>query len=297
MAGKAGRSADDAARMPLGEHIRELRNRLMKAALAVLVGAVIGFIFRGHILHTLEGPVCNINGLHGVGRANPQCPDGALVFSGATAQVSLSFKIAMYVGIVIGSPVWLYQVWAFLAPGLYKKEKRYSLAFIGAAVPLFCAGVVVCYFLFPIIMQVLLTFLNGAGASTLLDASQYMTFCLQMMTVFGVSFVLPLVLVLFNFIGILSSQAMRKHWRVIVLAIFIFGAVAVPTGDPFGMSALALPICVLYFGAVGVSELNDRRRARKRAAMPGAGLSPDEATDLDLTPAPIEQAESLEDIL
>lgn len=297
MAGKAGRSADDAARMPLGEHIRELRNRLLKAALAVLVGAVVGFIFRGQILHTLEGPVCNIHGLKGVGQYNPQCPDGALVFSGATAQVSLSFKIAMYVGIVIGSPVWLYQVWAFLAPGLYKKEKKYSLAFIGAAVPLFVAGVVVCYLLFPVIMQVLLTFLNGAGASTMLDASQYMTFILQMMTVFGVSFVLPLVLVLFNFIGILSSKAMRKHWRVIVLAIFVFGAVAVPTGDPFGMSALAIPICVLYFGAVGVSELNDRRRERRRAAMPGANLSPDEATDLDLTPAPIERAESLEDIL
>jgi sec-independent protein translocase protein TatC len=297
VAGKAGRSADDAARMPLGEHIRELRNRLMKAALAVLIGAVIGFVLRGHILHTLESPVCNIKGLHGVGQPNAQCPDGALVFSGATAQVSLSFKIAMYVGVVVGSPVWLYQVWAFLAPGLYKKEKKYSLAFIGAAVPLFCGGVVACYFLFPVIMQVLLTFLNGAGASTMLDASQYMTFILQMMTVFGVSFVLPLVLVLFNFIGILSSKAMRKHWRVIVLAIFVFGAIAVPTGDPFGMSALALPICVLYFAAVGVSELNDRRRARRRAAMPGANLSPDEATEMDLTPAPIERAESLEDIL
>jgi sec-independent protein translocase protein TatC len=297
VAGKAGRSADDAARMPLGEHIRELRNRLMKAALAVLVGAVVGFVFRSHILHTLENPVCNIAGLSGVGQKNAQCPDGALVFSGATAQVNLSFKIAMYCGVVIGSPVWLYQIWAFLAPGLYKKEKKYSLSFIGAAVPLFCSGVVVCYFLFPVIMKVLLTFLNGAGASTMLDASQYMTFCLQMMMVFGVAFVLPLVLVLFNFIGILSSKAMRKHWRIIVLAIFVFGAVAVPTGDPFGMSALALPICVLYFAAVGVSELNDRRRARRRASMPGADLSPDEATDLDLTPAPIERAESLEDIL
>ena len=297
MAGKAGRSADDAARMPLVEHIRELRNRLMKAALAILIGAVIGFVFRGQILHSLEGPVCNISGLKGVGQANPQCPDGALVFSGATAQVNLSFKIAMYVGVVVGSPVWLYQVWAFLAPGLYKKEKKYSLAFILTAVPLFVAGVAVCYALFPVIMHVLLTFLNGAGASTMLDASQYMTFILQMMTVFGVSFVLPLVLVLFNFIGILSSKAMRKHWRVVVLVCFVFGAIAVPTGDPFGMSALALPLVVLYFAAVGVSEVNDRRKARRRAAMPGANLSPDEATDLDLTPAPIEQAESLEDIL
>jgi sec-independent protein translocase protein TatC len=285
--------------MPLGEHIRELRNRLMKAALAVLVGAVVGFIFRGQILHSLEGPVCNINGLHGVGQSasNAQCPDGALVLNGPTAQVSLSFKIAMYVGIVFGSPVWLYQIWAFLAPGLYKKEKKYTLSFVFAAVPLFGAGVTVCYVLFPVIMHVLLTFLPDVGAATMLDAGSYMTFILQMMVVFGISFVLPLVLVLFNFLGILSSKAMRKWWRGIVLAIFVFGAIAVPTGDPFGMSALAIPICVLYFVAVGISELNDRRRARRRAARPGADLSPDEATDLDLTPAPIERAESLEDIL
>ena len=297
MAGKAGRSADDAARMPLGEHIRELRNRLVKAALAIIIGAVIGFLFRGHVLHLLEGPVCQIKGLQGVGKGSPQCPNGALVFNGPTAQVGLSFKIAMYVGVVIASPVWLYQVWAFLAPGLYKKEKKYSLSFIFAAVPLFMAGVTVCYFLFPVIMKVLLSFLGGTGASTMLDASSYMTFVLQMMMVFGVSFVLPLVLVLFNFIGILSSKAMRKYWRVIVLAIFIFGAIAVPTGDPFGMSALAIPICILYFAAVGVSEVNDRRRARRRANAPGANLSPDEATDLDLTPQPVEEAQSLEDIL
>lgn len=297
MAGKAGRSADDAARMPLGEHIRELRNRLIKAALAIIVGAIIGFVFRTHVLHLLEGPVCSVKGVTGVAQKTPQCPNGALVFQGPTAQVNLSFKIAMYVGIVLGSPVWLYQVWAFLAPGLYKKEKKYSLSFIGAAVPLFAGGVVVCYYLFPLIMQVLLSFLNGTGAATLLDASQYMTFVLQMMMVFGVAFVLPLVLVLFNFIGILSSKAMRKWWRGIILAIFIFGAIAVPTGDPFGMSALAIPICILYGAAVGISELNDRRRARRRAAMPGANLSPDEASELDLSPEQVERPQSLEDIL
>lgn len=296
MSGKAGRSADDASRMPLVEHIRELRNRLVKAAIAIIICAALGFVFRNQVLHALETPVCSIK-VSGVAAKTPQCPNGAIVFNGPTAQVSLSFKIAMYVGIVLASPVWLYQVWAFLAPGLYKKEKKYSLSFIGAAVPLFAAGVVVCYFLFPIIMQVLLGFLSGAGGSTILDASQYLAFILQMMMVFGVSFVLPLVLVLFNFIGILSSKTMRKHWRVIVLVIFVFGAIAVPTGDPFGMTALAAPICLLYFGAVGIAELNDRRRARKRAAMPGANLSPDEATDLDLTPAPIERSESLEDIL
>jgi sec-independent protein translocase protein TatC len=283
--------------MPLGEHIRELRNRLIKAGLAIIAGAIIGFLFRAQVLHTLEGPVCQIQGLHGVGQPTKQCPNGALVLNGPTAGVSLSFKIALYAGVVIGSPVWLYQVWAFLAPGLYKKEKKYSLSFIGAAVPLFAGGVMVCYYLFPVIMKVLLGFLNGTGASTMLDAGNYMTFILQMMMVFGVSFVLPLVLVLFNFIGILSSKAMRKWWRGIILAIFVFGAVAVPTGDPFGMSALAIPICLLYGAAVGVSELNDRRRARRRAAMPGANLSPDEASDLDLTPAKVEQAQSLEDIL
>jgi sec-independent protein translocase protein TatC len=123
---------------------------------------------------------------------------------------------------------------------------------------------------------------------------QTLVFFLRMMVVFGTSFVLPLILVLFNFIGILSGDRMRKYWRIVVLVIFVFSAIAVPTGDPIGMSVLAIPICILYFAAIGIALLNDKRRAARQAQDPIHRLSPDEASQLDLRPAPIEDVAPIE---
>lgn len=277
------------------EHIRELRSRLVKSALAIVVAGIVGFIFYRHIVNVLETPICNIKSIHGVGQPTKDCRNGVLVLIGPSAGITLAFKIAMFSGIVLAAPVWLYQLWAFLAPGLYKKEKKYSLTFIGAAIPLFAAGAALCYIFFPTILRVLMGFVpSGVAAQLPLDTT--LVFFLRMMVVFGASFVLPLILVLFNFIGILSGERMRKSWRVVVLAIFVFSAIAVPTGDPIGMSVLAVPICLLYFGAIGIALANDKRRAARRAADPIHQLSPDEASSLDLTPAPVERADSLEDI-
>jgi sec-independent protein translocase protein TatC len=295
VAAKAGRSADDAARMPLMEHIRELRSRLIKAGLAILVGGIVGFVFYRNIVGVLEHPICNIKGVHGVGQPSADCRNGVLVLVGPSAGITLAFKIALFSGLVLAAPVWMYQLWAFLAPGLYKKEKKYGLTFIGAAMPLFAAGAALCYVFFPTILRVLTSFVPS-GVATQLPLDQTLVFFLRMMVVFGCSFVLPLILVLFNFIGILSGARMRKSWRGVVLAIFVFSAIAVPTGDPIGMSVLAIPICVLYFGAVGIALLNDRRREARRAADPIHSLSPDEASQLDLTPLPVERAASFEDI-
>jgi sec-independent protein translocase protein TatC len=295
VAGRAGRSADDAARMPLMEHIRELRSRLIKAALAIIVGGVIGFVLRNHLIGILEHQVCDDMSINGIGKRTAQCPNGVLTISGPTTGITLAFKIALFSGLVLASPIWLYQLWAFLAPGLYKREKRYGLTFIGAAVPLFLAGAYCAYFFLSAIMKALLGF-NPTGVAAQLPVDTFLTFVLRMMAVFGVSFVLPLILVVFNLLGVLSGARMAKHWRVVVLVIFVFAAIAVPTGDPIGMTVLAAPICVLYFGAVAIALVNDRRRAARRAADPLANLSPDEASQLDLSPAPIEHASSLEDI-
>ncbi|MBS2961639.1 twin-arginine translocase subunit TatC [Actinocrinis puniceicyclus] len=295
MAGKAGRSADDAARMPLMEHIRELRSRLIKSALALVVAGIVGFVFYRHIVNILETPICDIKGVHGVGTPNKDCKNGVLVLVGVSAGITLAFKIAMFSGIVLAAPVWMYQMWAFLAPGLYKNEKKYGLTFVGAAIPLFAAGAALCYVFFPTILRVLMGFVPS-GVAAQLPLDQTLVFFLRMMVVFGASFVLPLILVLFNFLGVLSGDRMRRHWRVVVLAIFVFAAIAVPTGDPIGMSVLAIPICVLYFGAIGIALANDKRRAARRAADPIHQLSPDEASSLDLNPLPVEHASSLEDI-
>jgi sec-independent protein translocase protein TatC len=295
VAGKAGRSADDAARMPLMEHIRELRTRLVKASLAIIIGGILGFIFRNHLIELLERQVCDDTSINGIGKRTPQCPNGVLTISGPTSGITLAFKVAIFSGLVLAAPVWLYQLWAFLAPGLYKREKKYGLTFIAAAVPLFLAGAYCAYFFLRAIMQALLGF-NPVGVSAQLPVDTFLTFVLRMMAVFGVSFVLPLILVVFNFIGILSGARMAKHWRVVVLVIFVFAAIAVPTGDPIGMTVLAAPICVLYFGAVGIALINDKRRAARRDADPLHNLSPDEASSLDLSPAPVERASDLEDI-
>jgi sec-independent protein translocase protein TatC len=280
--------------MPLMEHIRELRTRLIKAAGAILAGSIVGFIFWQHLVSFLIRPLCNIPNVQGIGRSTAACHNGLLTLTGPTAGISLAFDVAIFCGLVLTSPIWLYQVWAFLAPGLYKKEKKYSLSFIAAAVPLFLAGASLCYYFFPTIIKVLVGSFTPLGVSANLPLDQMVVFFLRMMGVFGLSFVLPLILVLFNFIGILKGKTMFRWWRGIVMAIFVFSAVAVPTGDPIGMSVLAIPICVLYFSACGISVLNDRRRARRN---PNAGLSPDQASELDLTPLPIERAQDLEDIL
>ena len=293
MARTAQRSAHDAASMPLAGHLRELRTRLVKAAAAILIGGVIGFAMRGRLVGVLMRPVCSITGIHGVGGSTAQCHNGVLSLTGPTAGISLSFDIAIFCGLVLASPVWLYQLWAFLAPGLYKNEKRYSLCFIGAGVPLFLCGAALCYGFFPMIMRVLLTFVP-TGVAVNLPLDQTLVFFLKMMAVFGSSFVLPLILVLLNVIGILSAARLRSWWRAAVMAIFVFSAIAVPTGDPIGMSVLAIPICMLYFAAIGAATINDSRRARAAATGPNANLTPDQASTLDLIPAPVESPEQFE---
>lgn len=279
------------------EHIRELRSRLVKAAAAITVGAIIGFVLRNRLVSVVTDPICSIKGINGVARSTPACPSGVLTLSGPTAGINLAFEIALFSGLVLASPIWLYQLWAFLAPGLYKKEKRYGIGFISAAVPLFLCGAALCYYFFPTIMRVLLTSFTPKQTAVLLPTDQLLVFFLRMVFVFGTSFVLPLILVLFNFIGLISGERLRRWWRPVIMVIFVFSAIAVPTGDPIGMSVLAVPICLLYFAAVGVALLNDKRRAARRLASPNANLSPDEASELDLTPRPVERADDLEDIL
>lgn len=288
MASLATDGAEAGARMPLMEHLRELRARLIKSALAVVVGVIVAFVLRERVIALLENQVCGNASISGVGRPTAQCPNGVLTLSGPTAGVTLAFKVAMFGGLILAAPVWLYQAWAFVAPGLYKNEKRYGYGFTGAAVPMFALGCGMCYAFFPKIMGALLgSGFTPRGVAVQLPLDTFLVFYLRMTTVFGVSFVLPLFLVLSNIIGILSGRRMLAHWRVVVLGVFVFSAIAVPTGDPIGMCVLAVPLCVLYFTAVAFAKANDRRRSRRRAAEPGAGLSPDQASELDLQPSEI----------
>ncbi|MBS2538132.1 twin-arginine translocase subunit TatC [Catenulispora sp. NF23] len=283
---------DPEGRMPLGDHIRELRTRLFRASVGIALGAIAGWLVHAWVIQLLENTVCNDSSIRGVGQATKQCKNGIVTLSGATAGISISLKVSLLVGLLLASPVWLYQLWAFIAPGLHKNEKKYSLSFVAAGVPLFAAGTALCYLIFPTIMRVLLGF-TPKGVSNLLPLDTFINFFMRMVLIFGVSFEVPLIVVALNFTGVLSAARLKKSWRYVTFGIFIFAATAVPTGEPLGMTALAAPMCLLYYGAIGIAVMNDKRRAARNI---NANLSPDEASDVDLAPLPVEQARPVEQV-
>ncbi|NUR27639.1 MAG: twin-arginine translocase subunit TatC [Catenulispora sp.] len=286
-------SKDPEGRMPLSEHIRELRTRLFRASLGIAVGSVLGWLLHKRVLHLLSTTVCEVKTVHGIGGpydAAAACPNHLLTVTGATSALAIDLKVSLLVGLLVSSPVWLYQLWAFIAPGLHRNEKKYSLSFVAVGVPLFVAGAGLCYLIFPTIMKVLLGFTPEEAVNNM-PLDTFVGFFMRMVLIFGVSFEVPLIVVALNFTGVLSAARLKKSWRYVTFAIFVFAAAAVPTGEPLGMTALAAPMCLLYYSAIGVAVINDKRRA---ARDPYANLSPDEASDLDLTPLPVEPARPVE---
>lgn len=282
--------------MPLGEHLRELRNRLLKSVAAICAVTIVAMFFYQDIVDFLMRPVLDSVGCGGVSMADLADQDASekcayFTVDGLLSPFTIMLKVSFMTGLVISTPIWLYQLWAFLAPGLHRHEKKYSLGFVGAGVPLFVGGAFFAYMILPTTAKVLLDF-TPSEANNLLPLDDFIDLLTRMVVVFGLSFELPLVLVLLNFGGVLSGRKMLGWWRGMVMGITIFGAVATPSTDPVGMFALAGPVTVLYFGAVGVALLNDRRRRERRAADPDFRLSDDEASPLDHVPEPVGGAES-----
>jgi sec-independent protein translocase protein TatC len=201
----------------------------------------------------------------------------SLNFGNATAAFSQQVSLSIFVGVLLSSPVWLYQLWAFIVPGLTKKERRISLAFLGAIVPLFLAGCGLAYYVLPKVLKVLYGF-TPPGASNIQQVSEYFSFVTRFIVAFGAAFLLPVLLVALNAIGILSSRSMIKAWRPAVFGIFVLSAIATPTPDAFTMFLLAIPLCVLYFAAILVSRLIERRRRRSRPDW--VDVADDEASSL-----------------
>lgn len=259
------------------EHLRELRSRLFKALVGIAAGMAVGYYFFQQIWIFLERPYCNIviNGRH-------QCGGGfghTLVVSGVFDAFFLRLKIAFIVGLVISSPIWLYQLWAFVAPGLYAREKRWTWGFIGAAVPLFGVGAVFAYLAMGRAMGFLVSLIPH-GVASVFTVDTYLSYALAMLLIFGLAFELPLVMVIFNMAGILTHQRFRKWRRLMIFLVFAFAAVATPSPDPFTMLLLAVPCVALVEAAEVFAWANDRRRARRPS--PYAGLSDDEVSPLDM---------------
>jgi sec-independent protein translocase protein TatC len=262
--------------MPLREHLRELRSRFIRAAIGVALGAVAGWFLYDPLISALSEPLNRVAAEHG--------SVGGLNYGQVASPFNLKIKISAFIGIAVASPVWLYQLWAFIVPGLTRREKRYALSFVAAGVPLFGAGIALAWLVLPNAITFFADFIPE-GANNLISADDYLTFVTQIFLAFGIAFVVPLLLVALNLVGVLSAAALARGWRIAVFLTFLFAAIASPSPDAGSMLALAFPMTGLYMIAVGICALNDRRRRRRDRALGFAGaLDDDEASPLDTTP-------------
>lgn len=249
------KSADGA--MTLTDHLRELRSRLVKSGLAIAVGMVVGWIYYTQIFNWLRQPFDNV--------VNQAIADGrnvVLALTGVADPFVLQMQVSAIAGVLLASPIWLYQVWRFVTPGLHKHEKRWALGFVAVATPLFASGVALAYWVLPFGLDILFGF-TPEGVDNIVSVDRYLSFFIRMVLIFGVGFLAPLLLVGLNFAGILTGKRLLSWWRWIIFAVFLFSAVATPTGDPINMLILAAPMLLLISIAIIISLLNDRRRSKK----------------------------------
>ena len=243
--------------MALKEHLREARNRLFKSAIAVIAATVAGFFVYDPVLRALAAPIRAIDAQEG--------RSATLNFDSAASPFDLLIQVSVFLGLIISSPVWLYQLWAFITPGLKRKERRTALAFIAVAVPLFLAGIGLAWLILPNAVRVLTEF-TPEDFSNFIGVSVYFTFVLRLMLAFGIAFILPVILVGLNMVGLIKGQQVLKAWRITVFLVCLFAAMAAPGGDVLSMFYLAVPLLLLFFVAIGLCLLNDKRRARRNAA-------------------------------
>jgi len=259
------------------EHIRELRNRLIKAALGIIAGMVVGWLIYERAFNFIIGPYCRITIGHTTGCYGPN--GHPLVVTGVFDPFFVKLKVAFVVGLVISSPIWFYQLWAFIAPGLYRREKRWTFAFVGTAVPLFALGAFFAYLAMSRGLRFLLG-LTPEGVRPLITIDTYFGYTMAMLLIFGIAFELPLVLVMLNMAGVVTHAFIRKWRRVMIFLVFVFAGAATPSPDPFSMLLLAIPCVILVEVAELFVWLNDRRRARREEALLAAeGLSPIDDSD------------------
>lgn len=252
--------------MSLFEHIAELRYRLIVIALTVVAGTIVAWFFRGWLTDILFYPY-----KAAAAAIVAKNPDAhlQLINDGVASPFTLALKVSALAGTMLTTPIWLYQLWAFVVPGLLAREKKWTLIFLGSATPLFLAGVCVGYYVMPKGLVVLLGF-TADGITNLQDVNQFLSFLMRFMVVFGIAFLIPEVVLILNIVGVLKAKYLSKYRSIIIFCTFVFGAVATPSTDPFSMLALALPMTVLFIIAEVIAHVLDRRKARRGTLDPVA---------------------------
>jgi sec-independent protein translocase protein TatC len=239
-------------KMSLSGHLKELRNRAFWSAIFLLLGSIAGWYLFDQVFEELQRPIVEI-----------------AEQSGTNATINFPTVVSAFdvrLGLLMSSPVWLFNIWAFITPGLKQKERKYTIWFVAVAVPLFLAGVALAWSSLPTFVRVLVGF-TPEGSANVINASEYILFTLRILLVFGIAFVLPVVLVLLNFAGVITAQNILKSWRLAVFVSAVVGAIATPVAEPMAMFLLMVPLLILYFVAAGVATLHDKAVARKAAAI------------------------------
>lgn len=281
------RPKDPEGRMTLGDHIRELRNRLVWALLAIVVVTVVAwFFYDPPLLQILTRPFCEVQRLNGVAPLGGQprevvgtgsCP---LYFNSIFQPFLLRLKVSAIIALVVASPVWFYQLWSFITPGLRANERKWSVMFLAIAVPLFVGGALLAYFVLDKGLTLLLKFIpTEFGALITID--HYFKYASALMLVFGVGFELPLVVVMLNLAGVLTFERLKQWQRKSIMLIFVFAMIVTPQ-DPFSMIMLAIPMVLLFEAAVFIAYLNDKRRGRNQVEAAYDDLDDDEISPLEM---------------
>ncbi len=241
--------------MSLGGHLKELRNRLFFSAIFIAGGSVAGWYLFDVVYALLKAPIDAAAANHGM--------TASLNFSDVMGALDLHLQVSIFLGLMMSSPVWLYNLWAFITPALEKKQRRFTIGFVVSSVPLFASGVWLAWVSFPTFVNALLS-LSPTGSTNIMNAADYMLFALRLLLLFGVAFVSPAVLVLLNLAGLITAKNIFNSWRLAVVLIAVIAAVATPTADPMSMFVLMIPLAVLYFASGAVALIADKRKAKRQ---------------------------------